>query len=174
VLRRFAAAFIIAGCISGFWLLRTSTPLRVEPRARPNVLLISIDTLRADRLGSYGYTAAATPTLDALAARGLRFTKASTVTPLTLPAHTSLLTGLFPTKHGVRDNGGFYVDAGLITVAERLREAGYRTGAFVASFVLDSRWGLDQGFDTYFDDFDLSGDGEAGMDDIQRRASDVV
>src|SRR6267378_4017399 len=72
---------------------------------RPNVLLISIDTLRADHLGSYGYAAAQTPALDALARRGLRFTQATTVAPLTLPAHSSLMTGTFPGYHGVRDNG---------------------------------------------------------------------
>lgn len=163
------------GCSAGLFLIFIPTITRwVAPAARPNIVLISIDTLRADRLGSYGYRPAATPVLDALAARGRRFERASTVTPLTLPAHTSLLTGLFPTRHGVRDNGGFYVEPKHVTVAERLREQGYATSAFVASFVLDSRWGLDQGFDTYFDDFDLSGGGEAGMDDIQRRASDVV
>ena len=75
----------------------------------PSVLLVSIDTLRADHIGSYGYQAAATPVIDALAARGLRFAQAETVTPLTLPAHTSLLSGTFPSFHGVRDNGGFYV-----------------------------------------------------------------
>ncbi len=140
----------------------------------PDILLVTIDTLRADRLGSYGYRAAQTPTLDAIAARGRRFERAWTVTPLTLPAHASLMTGLFPPKHGVRDNGGFYLAGEFDTLAERLRAAGYRTGAFVGSFVLDARWGLDQGFETYADDFDLSGGGQAGMDDIQHRAADVV
>lgn len=141
---------------------------------RANVLVISIDTLRADRLGSYGYANAQTPVLDALAARGVRFAEAATSVPLTLPAHTSLLTGEFPARHGVRDNGGFYVDAERLTLAEVLRDRGYRTGAFVGAFVLDSRWGLDQGFDQYFDDFDLSRDLGPGMDAIQRPGSEVV
>ena len=139
-----------------------------------NVLLISIDTLRADHLGSYGYAAAQTPTLDALAARGLRFAHASTTTPLTLPAHTSLMTGTFPAWHGVRDNGGFYVSDDQITLAEVLRGRGYRTGGFIGAFVLDSRWGISQGFDRYFDDFDLSRYEGKGLDAVQRPGADVV
>ena len=142
---------------------------------RPNVLLISIDTLRADHLGSYGYAAAQTPTLDALARRGLRFSQAVTVAPLTLPAHSSLMTGTFPSYHGVRDNGGFYLGDDQVTLAEVLRARGYRTGGFVAAFVLDGRWGINQGFDRYFDDFDLSKyKVEAGLDAVQRPASEVI
>jgi choline-sulfatase len=141
----------------------------------PNVLLISIDTLRADRLGSYGYKAAQTPVLDALAARGARFAQATTTTPLTLPAHTSLLTGTFPTFHGVRDNGQFYVDDDQTTLAEVLKARGYRTGGFVGAFVLDRRWGIAQGFDTYFDDFDLGKyELAAGIDAAQRPGNEVV
>lgn len=141
----------------------------------PNVLLISIDTLRADHLGSYGYAAAQTPSLDALARRGLRFSQAITVAPLTLPAHSSLMTGTFPSYHGVRDNGGFYLGDDHVTLAEVLRARGYRTGGFVAAFVLDGRWGINQGFDRYFDDFDLSKyKVEAGLDAVQRPASDVI
>jgi arylsulfatase A-like enzyme/lipopolysaccharide biosynthesis regulator YciM len=142
---------------------------------RPDVLLISIDTLRADRLGSYGYAAAQTPALDGLAANGLRFAQAATVTPLTLPAHTSLLTGTFPTFHGVRDNGQFYVSDDLTTLAEVFKANGYRTGGFIGAFVLDRRWGIAQGFDTYFDDFDLSKyQLGAGIDAAQRPGREVV
>jgi arylsulfatase A-like enzyme/Tfp pilus assembly protein PilF len=142
---------------------------------RPNVLLISIDTLRADHLGSYGYAAAQTPALDALARRGLRFTQATTVAPLTLPAHSSLMTGTFPGYHGVRDNGGFYLSDDQVTLAETLRARGYRTGGFVAAFVLDSRWGINQGFDRYFDDFDLAKyKVDAGLDAVQRPGREVV
>jgi choline-sulfatase len=142
---------------------------------RPNVLLISIDTLRADHLGSYGYAAAQTPSLDALAGRGLRFSQATTVAPLTLPAHSSLMTGTFPSYHGVRDNGGFYLGDDQVTLATVLRGRGYRTGGFVAAFVLDRRWGINQGFDRYFDDFDLSKyKVEAGLDAVQRPASEVI
>lgn len=139
-----------------------------------NLLVISLDTLRADRIGSYGHAAAQTPTLDALAARGARFTNATTTTPLTLSAHTSLFTGTWPMAHGVRDNTGFYVDEAAITLAEVLKGRGYRTGGFVGAFVLDARWGIAQGFDHYFDDFDLSEDVGPGLDAIQRRGSDVV
>jgi arylsulfatase A-like enzyme/predicted Zn-dependent protease len=139
-----------------------------------NLLLISIDTLRADHLGCYGYAAAQTPRLDALAARGLRFEQAATVAPLTLPAHSSLMTGTFLARHGVRDNGGFYLADEQTTLAETLRQKGYRTGGFVGAFVLDARWGIAQGFDRYFDDFDLSKYEGRGMDAVQRRGDEVV
>jgi len=141
----------------------------------PNVLLITVDTLRADHLGSYGYPAAQTPALDALAARGLRFSQATTVAPLTLPAHASLMTGTFPAFHGVRDNGGFYLGDDQVTLAKVLKTRGYRTGGFVSAFVLDHRWGIAQGFDRYYDDFDLAKYRvDAGLDAVQRPGSEVV
>jgi len=144
------------------------------PLAHPaNLLLVSIDTLRPDHLGCYGYAGAQTPVLDGLARSGLRFTQATTVVPLTLPAHCSLLTGTFPAHHGVRDNGGFYLGEEQ-TLAEVLRAKGYRTGGFVGAFVLDSRWGIAQGFDRFFDDFDLSRYEGVGMDAVQRRGDEVV
>ena len=133
---------------------------------------MSLDTVRADRLGCYGYAAAQTPQIDALAASGLRFEQATTVAPLTLPAHASLMTGTFPGWHGVRDNGGFYLDDDQLTLAEILRDKGFRTGGFVGSFVLDRRWGIAQGFHRYFDDFDLDRfPSAAAMDMIQRPGS---
>lgn len=163
----------ITGCGGGGSEPGAQTPAAV---ARPtNVLLVSFDTLRADRLGCYGHAAARTPHLDALAARGARFTQATTVTPLTLPAHSSLLTGTFPAYHGVRDNGGFYLAESQRTLAETLAAAGYRTGGFVGAFVLDARWGIAQGFERFFDDFDLTRfEDAAGMDAIQRRGDAVV
>lgn len=150
-------------------------PRMAWQRAPPNLLLVSIDTLRADRLGCYGYAAAQTPVLDALAGRGVRFAEATTVAPLTLPAHASLLTGTFPAYHGVRDNGGFYLGDDQQTLAETLKARGYRTGGFAAAFVLDRRWGVGQGFDTYFDDFDLSRyDMSVGLDAAQRPGREVV
>lgn len=150
----------------------------LEPRKSveaKNVLLISLDTLRADRLGSYGYAAARTPYLDRLAARGMRFTRATSVMPLTLPAHSSLMTGTFPVAHGVRDNGGFYLGEEQVTLAEILAGRGFRTGGFIGAFVLDSRWGIAQGFGRYFDAFDLTEFDQApGMDAIQRPGSEVV
>lgn len=144
-------------------------------RATRNILLISIDTLRADRLGSYGYASAQTPNLDALAGSGWRFEQATTVVPLTLPAHSSLMTGTFPGWHGVRDNGGFYLGEDQTTLAEVLREQGFRTGGFIGAFVLDRRWGIAQGFEKYFDDFNLAAfDKAPSMDYIQRPGSEVV
>jgi len=149
--------------------------IAIRRRAPLNVLIITIDTLRADHLGSYGYASAQTPALDALAARGMRFTQATTVAPLTLPAHASLMTGTFPTYHRVRDNGGFYLDDDQVTLAKVMRARGYRTGGFVAAFVLDRRWGIAQGFDRYFDEFDLARfRTDVGLDAVQRPASEVV
>jgi arylsulfatase A-like enzyme/Tfp pilus assembly protein PilF len=160
-----ASALLVAGVLL---LARRGAP-------PPNLLVITLDTLRADHLGSYGHAAARTPRLDGLAARGLRFSQATTVTPLTLPAHSSLFTATFPPFHGVRDNGGFYLGDEQVTLAETLRERGYRTGGFVSSFVLDSRWGIHQGFDRYFDEFDLAKfDNAAGMDAIQRPGGETV
>jgi choline-sulfatase len=143
-------------------------------RGPVNVLVVTLDTLRADRVGAYGYAAARTPVLDGLAAKGVRFSSATTTTPLTLSAHTSLFTGMWPTAHGVRDNTGFYVDDALTTLAEQLKGQGYRTGGFVGAFVLDARWGIAQGFDHYFDEFDLTEDVGPGLDAIQRRGTEVV
>ena len=120
-------------------------------QSQPPILLVTIDTLRHDGLGVYGGRAA-TPALDALAARGVRFDNAVAHAVLTLPSHASILTGLDPTRHGVHDNSGFRVSEALDTWAERLRSEGYATGAFIAAFPLDSRFGLAQGFDVY-DDF---------------------
>ena len=112
---------------------------------------MTLDTVRADALGSYGGPAWTTPTLDRLAREGVRFEQARTVAPITLPAHASLLTGKFPFEHGVRDNGTFVLADGANTLAERLAHAGYSTGAVVGSFVLDSSFGLAQGFEQYVD-----------------------
>ncbi len=121
--------------------------------ARPDILFVTIDTLRADRVGVYGDTLAKTPTLDALAAKGVLFREAHAVTPLTLPSHTSMLTGLYPLHHGIRDNGGFRLGEDVPTIADALSNSGYTTAAFVSAFVLDGAWGLDRGFDVYRDPF---------------------
>jgi arylsulfatase A-like enzyme/tetratricopeptide (TPR) repeat protein len=120
---------------------------------RPDVLLVTIDTLRADRVGAYGDPLAKTPQLDALAAEGLLVREAHAVTPLTLPSHASMLTGLLPARHGLRDNGGFRLAEETTTLAETLQSGGYATAAFVSAYVLDGAWGLDQGFDLYRDPF---------------------
>lgn len=136
-------ALLLAAC-------NPSAPPAAAPADdRPDVLLVTIDTLRADRVGCYGDPKAQTPMLDALAAHGALFRDAETTVPLTLPAHTSLLTGLYPSAHGMRDNAGFRLQDQVVTLAERLQAAGYATAAFVSAFVLDDAWGLGQGFDTY-------------------------
>src|SRR5207247_5762530 len=101
---------------------------------QPNVLFVTIDTLRADRVGCYGHAAAATPTLDALAARGVRFATAVAHVPLTGPSHASILTGRTPLGHGFRDNGGYVLLPHAKTAAEQVREAGFRTAGFVVGF----------------------------------------
>ncbi len=134
-----------------FWTLPGCGPA-LEVPGPPNVLLVSIDTLRADRLGAYGYELAETPRIDALARSGTRFATAISPAPLTLPSHATLLTGLDPVSHGVRHNGVFRLPESRMTLAERLHEAGYATGAVVSSSVLAARYGLSQGFDSYQDD----------------------
>jgi arylsulfatase A-like enzyme/Tfp pilus assembly protein PilF len=114
-------------------------------------MLVTIDTLRADHLGCYGYVSALTPTLDALAARGARFPTAVSHVPLTGPSHASILTGRTPLGHGLRDNGGYVLPKEVGTAAEDFRRAGYRTAAFVSGFPLDRRFGMDRGFETYDD-----------------------
>lgn len=134
-----------------------------------NLLFITIDTLRADHVGAYGYDKIRTPNLDRLASEGFLFRRAISQIPLTLPSHTSIFTGTFPAFHGVRDNGGYFVSPQSLTLAEILKQHGYKTSAFVSAFVLDSKWGLDQGFDTYYDDFDISKADESGFAEVQRQ-----
>jgi len=128
------------------------------PAAIRTVVLITVDTLRADRVGAYGWAAARTPAMDALAARGVRFTRAFATAPITLPSHASLLTGLYPPGHGSRHNGMRMSDRPA-TLATVLREQGWATGAFVGAFPLDRRFGLDRGFDRYGDRMPRGADG---------------
>jgi len=132
---------------------RGATPRTAAPDSttRPNVLLVTIDTVRADRLGCYGHAGAATPVLDGLAARGVRFATAIAHVPLTGPSHASILTGLGPLGHGFRENAGFALPAEVDTGAVVFGRAGYRRAAFVSAFPLDRRFGFDRGF-TVFDD----------------------
>jgi arylsulfatase A-like enzyme/Flp pilus assembly protein TadD len=136
-----------------------------------NVLLVTIDTLRADHVGAYGSTAGATPTLDRLAREGARFAEAYAHVPLTLPSHAALMTGAYPFHNGVRDNGTFRLDASKATMAKALKATGYRTGAFVGAFVLDARFGLNAGFDVYDDR--MTGSGTA-LEVVQRPAEQVL
>ena len=122
-----------------------------RPDSARRFVLVTIDTLRADRLGCYGAAAGGTPTLDALAVHGVRFETAIAPAPLTLPSHASLLTALDPNRHGVHHNALFRLGEGPATLAERMREAGFTTAAFVSAFILDGRFGLARGFEHYND-----------------------
>jgi arylsulfatase A-like enzyme/Flp pilus assembly protein TadD len=139
-----------------------------------NVVVITLDTTRWDRLGAYGDRAAETPNLDRLAAEGVLFEQAITSVPLTLPAHSTLFTSLLPPRHGVRDNGGYVLDPKHTTLATVLKQGGWNTGAFLGAFVLDSKFGLDQGFDTYHDKFDVSKYKSVSLGDVARIGGDVV
>ncbi len=123
-----------------------------DDSARPNLLLVTVDTMRADRLGAYGWTRAATPAIDALARRGVLFESAFTISPVTLPAHASILTGRLPSRHGIRGNSFYTLRDGEVTLPQVLQAEGYRTGAVVAAAVLDRRFGLNRGFAVYDDE----------------------
>jgi arylsulfatase A-like enzyme/predicted Zn-dependent protease len=171
-----AMALVVGGAV---WWWAAGRPAEsgsapLAAKRHMNVLLITADTVGADQLGTYGNRVIATPHLDALARSGILFENASTVAPLTLPAHTSILTGSYPMAHGVRDNGIFYARREQATLATTLKNAGYATGAFVGAFVLDSRWGLDRGFDRYVDDFDLSEATLISPDMVRHRGETVV
>ena len=140
------------------WFLYTSDIWAGDIR---NILLISIDTCRADRLSCYGYKFKTTPNIDALAAEGTLFENVITPIPQTLPAHASMLTGTIPPYHRVHDNSGCLADKSNISLAEILKDAGFTTAAAVSALVLDSQLGLDQGFDTYHDHFETPLEGNA-------------
>jgi arylsulfatase A-like enzyme len=158
-----AAAAVAGGvAILACWLLSERSP------RSPNLIVITVDTLRQDHLGCYG-SDTKTTALDKLAAEGFRFQDSVAVAPTTLPSHTSLFTGLYPARHGVRLNGRFQVPAEAQTLAEVLRAHGYRTAAFVGAAVLSRHYALDQGFQIYNDDVDS----DVASAQAQRRAADV-
>ncbi|MEK6374347.1 MAG: sulfatase-like hydrolase/transferase [Acidobacteriota bacterium] len=152
--------------LCSLFLLLTAACARERPR--PNVLLITLDTFRADRLG------ARTPALSRLAAEGVRFDDADSPVPLTLPAHATLLSGALPLHHGLRNNGAGAFPEDRETLATLLSRGGYRTGAFVGSFILDRRFGLARGFDRYDDEIARSADDASGSFEAERRGADVV
>ncbi|MCB9777137.1 MAG: sulfatase-like hydrolase/transferase [Alphaproteobacteria bacterium] len=141
------------------------------PQPPPAVLLVTLDTTRADHLGSYGYMLAETPNLDQLAADGARFARAYSSAPLTTPSHSTIMTGRAPPTHGVRDNGDFILPDDELTLAERLSAAGWDTAAFTAAFPTQARFGLAQGFDVYSDRLDRQPD---QLDWSDHRRADVV
>ena len=179
-----AAVLLLAGVAAGTWWFwprtqRTGTgaELGALPRGvgrdQLNLLVVTFDTTRADHIGAYGGKAS-TPVFDRLAKEGVLFEQATSVAPLTLPAHTSIFTGRFPPEHGVRDNGGFFVSPKEVTLAKVLKKAGFQTGAVTAAYVVDGKWGLNQGFDTYVDDFEVTRMREVSPGAMQRRANEVV
>ncbi len=160
--------------LGAWWWLRTPG-FAIDVNADRNVLIVTIDTLRADALGSYGGRAI-TPNLDRLARHGARFSFAHSHAVVTLPSHASILTGRYPYEHGIRDNTGYRLPPTLATVATRLKALGFATGAFVGGFPLDRRFGLGVGFDTYDDNLSSSPvpGARASEDDRERRADAVV
>jgi arylsulfatase A-like enzyme/cytochrome c-type biogenesis protein CcmH/NrfG len=141
---------------------------------KPNVILITMDTTRADHIACYGYPDVKTPNLDALAGRGVLFEQAATSSPLTLPSHCSIMTGMYPTYHGVRVNGNTALSEEQTTIAEVLSAQGYRCGAFIGAFVLDGRWGLEQGFQQFDDQFDLQKYRHIDLGAVQRPGNEVM
>lgn len=161
--RALAGAILLGGAVAA--ALSAGTPPPAPPRQvgrSASLVLLTLDTTRADRLGSYGHRGARTPVLDRLATRGVRYAHAWAPTPLTLPSHATLLTGLAPPEHGLRDNGTAVLPATLPTLATVLAARGYATGAFVSSRVLDARFGLGRGFAVYDDRMAAERVGEYG------------
>jgi arylsulfatase A-like enzyme/Tfp pilus assembly protein PilF len=148
--------------------------LPVQAVAAPNVLLVTIDTLRADHLGSYGYATAKTPVMDELSASGVRFADATAHAPLTYPSHAAILTGRYPGSFGIRLNGMNPLPPSAVTLAERMKSAGYRTGAIVASVLVDRSSGLAQGFDEYDDRIAVQSPGTIALSDLQRPAAEIT
>ena len=149
---------------------RTISP----PSANTPVFIVSIDTLRSDHLPVYGYKGVDTPHIDAFRKDGVLYERAYSHTPLTLPSHASLMTGLLPSEHGVRDNIGYQLRSGATTVASMLKSRGYATGAAVSAFVLRRQTGLDRGFDFYDDDVDALPGQEGITGNIQREGEATV
>jgi arylsulfatase A-like enzyme/tetratricopeptide (TPR) repeat protein len=151
-------ALLAATVLLRVWKKGGTRDLRPAFKRTENVLIITLDTTRADHIGAYGYRHGRTPAIDALASEGIRCAHAQSPVPLTLPAHVSIMTGTYPTFHGIRNNGSYFLPPQAETLAEILKQKGYQTAAFVSSFILDSRFGLDQGFDLYSDRMNTGGD----------------
>jgi arylsulfatase A-like enzyme/Tfp pilus assembly protein PilF len=158
-----------------FWinsLILFSSATQNQKYKKFNVLLITIDTLRSDKLSCYGSQAVQTPNIDSLAKKGALFSRAFANTSTTLPSHTNILLGVTPLSHGVHDNLNFIVREDCRTLAEHLKSNGYDTAAFVGAYPLDSRFGLAQGFDTYDDEYPRSHNRVLAA--LERRAEDVI
>ena len=156
---------MLGAAVAGWRALGPAAP------SGPNLLLITIDTLRADRVGAYGAATAATPVLDALAGRGVRFDEAQTAVPLTGPSHATILTGQYPPTHGVRGNVVFTLGDQYPTLATLVKRRGYRTAAFVGAYPVAAAFGFNQGFDTFDEEFHETGPLDQGA---ERRANEVA
>ena len=152
-LRAFASRLAGAAALAAFACAPSPPPdaETADDAPRPPIILISIDTLRSDRLPAYGYDGVDTPAIDRLAAEGVLFERAYAHANVTLPSHASLFTGLLPPEHGVRDNAGYRLDEAIPTLAEKLRGQGYATGGFISSYVLRGATGIGRGFESYDD-----------------------
>jgi arylsulfatase A-like enzyme/tetratricopeptide (TPR) repeat protein len=170
-MRRAALTMLLGGAI--VWACRSTPPGAATVFPDAPVVLISIDTLRADHLPLYGYTAGSTPNIDRLGREGIVFDDLYSHCPLTLPAHASMLTGLLPSHHGVRDNIGFRLGPDHATLATRFHSAGLRTGAAVSAYVLRASTGIAQGFDSYDDAIEVEG-GTESMGNLQRDGAAAV
>ena len=158
----------IAVLLLGVSLSTWGSSAKAAPHPAPNVVLVTIDTLRPDHLGCYGYKQIRTPNIDGLAADGIRFERAYTSVPVTLPSHTVIFTGTYPLLSGVHDFAANKVSPSQPTLASVLKEHGYATSAVIGSAVLDSRFGLNHGFDFYYDHFDFNRMDESNLDEMER------
>jgi arylsulfatase A-like enzyme/Flp pilus assembly protein TadD len=159
----------------GLLLLLTLAPAwAAATKPRPNVVLITIDTLRADHLGCYGYKEVQTPTIDALAREGVLFQRAIAQVPLTWPSHAAILTGTYPFQNGVQDFTGQPLAPQIRSIAQAFQQRGYATGAVVSAFVLDRSWGLSRGFDFYDDAFSAATFASKDIGLVDRRAGESV
>jgi tetratricopeptide (TPR) repeat protein len=170
--KTWSAWSLVCVVLAGFGCGRhAEAPFRIEPETP--IVIISIDTLRSDRLPAYGHGGVETPAIDRFRSHGILFERAYTHVPLTLPAHASLLTGTLPADHGVRDNLGYTVDAGrAMLLQQRLSEAGYATGAAVSAFVLRRATGIAEGFDVFQDEIEVTT--SMGLQGIQRSGDQTL
>src|ERR1700738_1411755 len=155
-------------------LLVSVPPAKAAGNRAPNVVVITIDTLRADHLGCYGYKQIRTPNIDALAADSARFARAYTAVPVTLPSHTVIFTGTYPMLSGMHDFAANKLGPSQPTLASVLQEHGYAPPAGIGSAVLDSRFGLNQGFDFYYDHFDFNRLQESNLEEMERPGNVVA
>ncbi|HJP03219.1 MAG TPA: sulfatase-like hydrolase/transferase [Planctomycetota bacterium] len=175
-----ALGFVPLALAAGIYWSRSGTPPTGPEAGFKNFLLVTFDTTRADHIGCYGNPRASTLNLDRMAREGVLFERCFSTAPITLPSHSSILTGMQPFRHGARNNGTHFVPEEALTMAEVLADEGFATGAVISSFVLDSRFGLDQGFDLYDDDLTNAEQApmfmfrETKADDTSRRAREFI